>query len=134
MRVDAGSSQVSIYTYGKVSPVQPGAAYVIDVMGLRDPMSNRGFRQRYEDGRPGEVQDYVKGDPRLQAIIDEVRLLAYLHVDCEQDKWISIGVRDFHGKWISPAVGELIAEALDNLGYRTYVYHYECEDPKKKDS
>lgn len=132
MRVDPAAAQISLYTYGKISEHQPGANYVIDVFGLRDPMSNRGFNKTFKDGRPKVVQDYVKEDSRVPAILDQVKLLAHLHITAGTEKWISLAFRDHHGLWIAPAIGEIAADMLDNLGYRVSLYHFETFGPVEK--
>jgi RNase adaptor protein for sRNA GlmZ degradation len=92
---------------------------------MRDPMSNRGFKQKFADGRPGEVQKFVAEDPRYDAILDTVKFLAHtqLRSAAATGKWLTISIRDHHGKWIAPAVGELLADALTRDGYKVHVYH-----------
>lgn len=129
MRVESSQAEIGLYTWGKkVSKTTvPLASYVIDVSGFRDPMSNRGFRKLYPDGRCGEVQKYVKEDPRYPAISDSVRMIAEMHLRGEgsDSKWVSIGIMDYHGLWIAPPIGELLADELDRAGFRVSLYHYD---------
>lgn len=130
MRVSPSESEIGIYTFGdKVVTTLPRPAvnYLIHVAGLRDPMSNRGFSKTYTDGRPIVVQDFVKEDPRYEAILDSVRFLAHVHLRSEarDNKWLSMAIVDHHGKWIAPAVGELVSHALDYSGYKVSLFHFD---------
>lgn len=128
-RVKPYEAQVGIYTYGEKGKAAsvPNAQYVINVAGLRDPSSNRGYRQKYKDGRPGEIQDYVKEDPRVEAIVHQIKMLAHigLRSDAQDGKFLSFALRDHHGVWIAPAIGEIVTDALDREGYAVALFHFE---------
>lgn len=134
MRTSANISEVGIYTFGSkvVTTNRPQVNYIIDVAGLRDPQSNRGFRRLYADGRSSEVVSYVKEDPRIPAILDTIKMLTHIHLRSQAAdfKWLSFGIRDHHGTWIGPAVGEIATEALDLDGYKVNLFHYDLEVPK----
>lgn len=134
MKTDIDKAEVGIYTFGKDSPNRPSTVqYIFEVAGLRDPQSNRGFSKTYKDGRPGEVQNYVEDDPRVKAIIQEIRAFAYMHLrsDAKDNKWLSFGIKDNHGRWIAPAVGELVAERLSQLKYGVYLCHCDLDKETK---
>ena len=124
MRVAAGNAEVGVYTCGR--DTQISTQYIIDVSGLRDPGSNRGFNVKYKNGLPGEVQDFVKEDSRVAAIVDTIHLITHLNLRSEaaDGGWLAFMIRDHHGKWIAPAVGEIVADSLSNLGYKVSVIHW----------
>jgi hypothetical protein len=133
MIVDQKDAEVGIYTFGrdssnKVSTTQ----YVIDVAGLRDPGSSGLIRSMHKDGRPGEVQAYINEDPRVKAVTDTIRMLAFMHLksDGRDGKWLSFGLQDHHGKWIAPAIGEIAAGILDMAGYKVSLWHADLEASK----
>lgn len=127
-------AELGIYTYGRLVPREapPMSQYVIDVAGLRDPLSNRGFKHKYSDGRPGEVQDFVREDSRMNAILDTVKLIAHMQLRsmAGDGKWLSFGIRDHHGKWIAPAVGEILADELSRAGYKVALHHHDVGGQK----
>jgi hypothetical protein len=127
-RVNLAQSEIALYTFGKLckSPITPPATdYLIDVAGMRDPMSNRGFKLQFSDGRPGLVQKFVSEDPRYNAIEESVKFLAHIQLKSKaaSGKWLTIAFRDHHGKWIAPAVGELVADSLSREGYKVHLFH-----------
>lgn len=128
-RVIPATAEVGIYTFGvkAKNPHRPQVHYLIDVAGLRDPMSNRGFKKSYADGRAGEVLEFVQEDPRMEAILDTIRILCHTHLrsNAADGKWLSIGIADYHGRWTSPAVGEIVTNALCRDGYRVNLAHYD---------
>lgn len=129
-RVMSPQAQIGVYTYGLKGDAStvPNAQYVIDVAGIRDPSSNRGYRLKYKNGTAKEILDYVAEDPRVAAIIHNVKLIAHSELRsgaARSPGWLSFALRDHHGIWIAPAVGELVTDALDRLGYAVALYHYE---------
>jgi hypothetical protein len=125
-RVIVGNGDIGVYSTGRVVKEAVNAQYVINVEGLRDPLSNRGFRFSKEDGRDREVMSFVEDDPRVSAIRDEVLLLAHLNFKApgQTSAWISFLFKDVHGKWIAPAVAELIADSLIAANYKVSVHHW----------
>lgn len=131
-RVTLTQAEIALYTYGrkvKTGRVVPSSDYVIDVDGLRDPLSNRGFKNEFRDGRPVKVREFIKEDPRVPAIIDTVKLLVEAHVrSVGHDRtWVAISLRDHHGKWIAPAIGEVLADTLAADGYKVSLMHIDLE-------
>lgn len=130
-RVAPTNAEVGLYTWGTkiVRQYHPSVNYAINVAGLRDPSSNRGFNKKYADGRPAEVCEFVKEDSRYEAISDTIQMLTHMHLRGEgrDNRWLSIGVVDFHGKWIAPAVAELVANELSQAGYRVSLFHYDLK-------
>lgn len=122
-------AEVGIYTYGNKSknPNRPQVNYVVNVERIRDPQSNRGFKKTYADGRAGEVLDFVKEDPRMEAILDNIRIICHTHLrsPAADGHWLAIGIMDHHGHWIAPAVGELVCNALCRDGYKVNIAHYD---------
>lgn len=131
MRVDAQHAELALYSYGRLVPRSYPivSSYTINVTGMRDPQSSGGFRKRYTDGRPGEVQAYMKDDPRYKAIADNVAMLAHMHLRSDgrnvSSPWVSFAFMDFHGKWAGPAITEAVAEELSASGYKVQVFHYD---------
>jgi RNase adaptor protein for sRNA GlmZ degradation len=129
-RVDHSKAEVGIYTFAAESPNRVATCqYLINVVGLRDPSSSGMIRSVHKDGRPGEVQDYIQEDPRVKAVVDQIRLLTYMHLKSEgrDGKWLSFGIHDHHGKWIAPAIGEIAARTLDTAGYHVSLFHADLE-------
>lgn len=125
-RTNIGEGQMAIYSAGRSVAPTPNATFIFDVSGLRDPLSNRGFRHSKEDGRDPSVKKFVSEDPRVAAIMEQVAILAHLNFrgQSQTGGWISFLFKDVQGQWIAPAVTELVAEMLDNLNYRVSVHHW----------
>jgi hypothetical protein len=87
--------------------------YRIPVTGLRDPANQKVFDPSIKDGRHPDVQKWIREDKRVQAVVDAVKLLAFSHIIAHKDTFVSIGIHDYHGKWIAPAIGEIVAAELD---------------------
>lgn len=132
-RASCTDAELGLYSYGRIAKgAKPNVCYIIDVSGLRDPQTNRGFRNNYKDGRAGEVQKYVAEDPRIEAIVDQVKLLAEMHLrgNGADKQWLTFGFRDHHGRWTSPAVCEIVADVMDRSGFKVHVSHANCEVSK----
>ncbi len=129
-RVEPGKADVGIYTCGRDTSPQPNVQYIIDVSGLRDPLSNRGFRHTEKDGRSLAVQKFVKEDSRIGAILSDVAMITHvtLQYNSSNPSWLAFSFRDHHGQWIAPAVGELVADHLCSLGYNVSVHHFGLMD------
>lgn len=116
-----------IYTLGEKNPpagntLRPSTArYYFQVANFRDPQSKRGLRLL--DGRDEPVKKFVGADPRVKLIRDEVLSLAYTHIRGEKEAFFSLALEDRHGKWIAPAIGEIVADALDDAGFKVVVVH-----------
>lgn len=129
-RTGVGQAEVGIYTYGKkTTTTPPTTAYVIDVCGLRDPQASGDMRRANGDGRTIACQQYVKQDKRVEAIVDQIKLLAHMHKrsSAADQKWLSFAIADHHGRYLAPAIGELAANALSNMGFKVSCWHTELE-------
>ena len=100
--------------YTKITP-----HYEFDLNQFRDPMHK--FRDKR--GRDAEVQSWISTDVRLPAIIGFVKIMVSDVIDKQAQGWIAISFRDYHGRWKSEAVTELVADALERLGYKVHVFH-----------
>lgn len=124
MRTTEAQAQVNIYSYGRSSPGgAPQAKYTIDVRGLRDPVGNRALKGQCEDGRGQAVQEWVADDERVPIIVGELVGLAVAHIKNGHDTYVSIGISDHHGKWLAPAVAEILASAMETAGFSVSVRH-----------
>ena len=111
--IDPRDAHCTIYTFGSKRQYPPACQYIIDVSNWRDPMGQPSLKNL--DGRDIKVKNWIDHDPKTKALIETVGMI--LLDACPPDtskSWTSIGLRDFHGKWIAPALGELIMEFLDH--------------------
>lgn len=129
--VEHSKAELGIYTFGEKSQRYVGTCqYYINVTGLRDPGSSGLIRAQYPDGRAGGVQVYMNDDKRVRAIQETIRILAYMHLrspHTKDGKWLSFGLWDHHGKWAAPAIGEIVAGGLSDLGYGVSLFHADLE-------
>ena len=123
--------QIGIYSYGTSKQQDYTGQFEFDVSLLRDPAGQKqflGFNGLYP-----QVRDWVGVDRRVPIIIRDCQLFAddmALPKPKEgQDKpapispYISFAFKDFHGKWIAPAVAELVADVLSKKGFRVAIHH-----------
>lgn len=112
-RTGIASAQVGIYTYGGESKKYGGSAphYEFDVSEFRDPMPK--FKKEGLTGSAPAVQEWIKEDPRLQALIDQVMMIVRDQVVERKLSWLTIGLKDHHEKWIARALAEIIAQKLE---------------------
>jgi RNase adaptor protein for sRNA GlmZ degradation len=102
---------------------EPGILrYMFDLSRFRDPIGQPILR--YQDGRSKSVQEFVQGDKRLPALINEVRILVYDAIKNQDEKYIAIGFCDYHGRLISSAVAEIVADELERDGFVVGVNHH----------
>lgn len=112
MRVSVPEAQIGLYAASeRVGSMPQFPHYTFKVGQLRDPIGHAPFKGL--DGRDPEVRKWIQEDKRVKAIIDQVRMLAHDHIKTAQQKWLSICFRDIHGKWISAALAEIVADALE---------------------
>jgi hypothetical protein len=124
---------------------QPAAQFEFDVSTFRDPVGQKQFNRAV--GTCPDVRDWVAQDRRVPGVVNVCRLLA--EDLCRPHPkgtgtevisgWLSISFKDHHGKWIAPAVAELVANQLDKDGFNVIVLHHELRpspkeqaDPKAK--
>ena len=121
-RVDLSAAEVGIYSLSSKN-LSPLPTYEFDVNRFRDPIGNRNLTSKCVDGRDGEVKKWIRTDPRFLPILETILLLCEDQVRHGEKKWISFGFRDHHGKWISRALAELVADELANVNYSVGVLH-----------
>lgn len=131
-----GEVQVGVFSFGREGIYQrPKAQFEFDVSNFRDPAGQKQFEGR--TGFDPQVRDWVGDDRRIKAILETIQLIVEdLRAPVEtgtaenpkiepRSKWISISFSDVQGRWISPAVAELVANYLsDKCGYDVLVRHY----------
>lgn len=119
------SADIQLHSYGIQMPWgPPSARYVVDVTGFRDPMGVTFLKETYKDGTDLRVQEWIRRDPRVETVIQSIRLLAHSHLKSNRESWTSIGFKDHHGVWIAPAVAEMVGRALSELDhYSVYISH-----------
>jgi len=124
----AGSQlNITLHSFGDVTANKPAVQYLIDVRTLRDPVGQKKFVDADLDGTNKEVKNFVMEDERVVAITEECRNLVYSLVNSANVPYVSVGFLDYHGRWIAPAVCELVADALDEAGFPCSVSHHELE-------
>ena len=111
MRTDFSQAQIGIYSY-KHGGAPADSQFEFDLERFRDPIGNQNLRKVAQDGTHAEVKKWIREDPRLPAILESVRLLAEDRIVHGGFKWISFAFTDFHGRWISRAVAEIVADSL----------------------
>ena len=128
--------QIWIYSYATAAQKSMAGQFEFDVSQFRDPAGQKQFLGRDVCGIDAEVRDWVGQDRRVPALVKECRLLAEDLIRPKQTgitngvpqekapcQWLSISFRDHHGKWIAPAIAELVANALSDDGFTITVYH-----------
>ncbi len=119
---------VGIYSYASNGSRNIVGQFEFDVSSFRDPLGQKQFLTK-SSGIDPEVRDWVGQDHRVPILIKECRMLAEDLIRHKKDgqaapsTWLSFSFKDFHGKWISPAVAELVADELSNAGFMVTVYH-----------
>lgn len=107
-RVSLHDASIALYTYGKHTKNAPIPSFEFDLMEFRDPMPH--FKET--TGADPKVQEWLRDDKKVLAIIHQCRLLADEYISIGHGGWLSIGFRDYHEKWISRGVAELVANSL----------------------
>lgn len=112
MRVgDMSKATVGIYSYARgATHLEP--QFEFDLEKFRDPIGSKQLKAVATDGTHEEVKKWIMSDPRMVGIIDQCKLLAEDHIRHGGFKWLSIGFTDYHGRWISRAVAEIVADSL----------------------
>src|SRR3990167_2210955 len=102
-RVTLSAAQVGLFSfdanYTKLTP-----HYEFDLSQFRDPI----HKFRSKRGRDPEVKEWIKSDARFLTVLSMVKILVSDAIDKQQQNWISISFRDYHGRWKSEAVAELV--------------------------
>lgn len=123
--------QIGIYSYGNIQPQDFAGQFEFDVSTLRDPAGQQQFKGM--NGLYPEVRDWVGSDRRVSIIIKDILLLSddMAKPKAKEGKstpepispYVSFSFKDHHGKWISPAIAELVADVLIKEGFRVAVHH-----------
>lgn len=90
---------------------------------LRDPIGQKNLTNKYGDGRAAEVREWMEEDERVDVIVDELVGLAFAHIKHARESFMSVAFVDQHGKWIAPAVAEILANAMEVAGFSVHVRH-----------
>ena len=123
--------QIGVYSWGsKTREKAPSAQFEFDVSQFRDPAGQKQFSKAC--GSDPDVRAWVCEDRRLPAVIDTCLLLAEDLLKPKKkgsgeeaiSQWLSLAFRDYHGKWIAPAVAEAVANKLSDAGYIVMVIHH----------
>ena len=132
--------QIGVYSFGSKGPATPKSQFEFDVSKFRDPAGQKQFKGGC--GVDPDVRAWVGEDDRVPAIIANCLLLAEDLIRAKPSTtgarteapadWLSFSFRDFHGRWASPAVAELVADALSRAGYVVAVKHFGLVDREVK--
>ena len=121
---------VGLYSFGTRTGHDPMSQFEFDVSKLRDPAGQKQFS--ISNGMDTAVHAWLAQDDRVGQIVWICRLLASdmlakrMFMDREvapASTWVSFSFKDYHGKFISPAVACIVAEALKADGFPPMVYH-----------
>lgn len=119
-RTTIGLAEVGLYIAAATTPLT--SWYEVNCFNMRDPIGREDLKKL--TGADPAVKEFVRADPKLPAIISHCHMLVHDAVKKQGLNYISITFRDHHGKWISRAVGELVADHLDKEGYKVNVLDY----------
>ena len=123
MRTNEAQAQVNIYSYGRKTAHPPAAKYVLDVRNFRDPVGNMSIRKTCESGIATAAQEFVAEDDRIPILIEEFIGLCFAHLKMGRETYVSIAFVDHHGRWVAPAVAEIVAAGIERAGYSISVRH-----------
>lgn len=115
------TADVGVYSF-TAAVRNPTAHFEFDLNSWRDPMGSRELTAAYKNGSNEATRKFVSEDPRFPILLQEcINIMTdVLH---NGGKWTSIGFRDYHGKWKSRAVADLVGAKLSELGHRVVVVH-----------
>ena len=118
---------VGVYSYPTKKSPNSAGQFEFDVSNFRDPAGQKQFSQA-PNGLAKEVVEWVRQDRRVPIIVKDCILLAEDLVRLRPDGrstcgWLSFGFKDYHGKWIAPAVAEAVAESLSEAGFNVATHH-----------
>ena len=103
-------AHVTIMSFPTKYPNPPIMRYELDASKFRDPIGQAHLK--HLNGRSQVVQEFVAQDQRVSAFIDEMCAVIYATLRYGGETYVSIGVHDTHGTFISPAIVEMLAGAL----------------------
>ena len=107
----------------------PQGQFEFNVTGFRDPSGQVQFKSAgLANGIYPDVRDWVGRDRRVPIILRDCRLIAEDLLANKSDgkpvsSWLSFSFADHHGRWIAPAIAELVANHLSEAGFNVLVHH-----------
>lgn len=127
------SLAVSVQSFSYKRGVPRSVDMVFDCRFLANPYWEAGLRA--QDGRSGDVQDYVRGDDRFQPfferVLDLTRLLLPAYRD-EGKSHLSIAFGCTGGRHRSVTLAETLAKALAEDGQQVSIRHRELQGQPEK--
>ena len=124
---DVVQSDVSIITSRTARNVM--CQYSIDLTHMRDPIGQVILIATCKDGTDKRVQEWIRIDPRIGGILHIAEMIVHDIFSNQKASWTSLGLSDFHGRWISPAIGEIIADELMKGCFKVCVQHLDLGGP-----
>lgn len=107
---------ITLITYRTQGKTPAASRYTWDLTNLRDPIGQLDLKHSCVDGRDDRVMAWMIQDPKVRAVVDTAALMAATHMKPPaNDSAVSFAFHDPHGKWIGPAVAELLAKRLKAL-------------------
>ncbi len=122
-KVAEAQAEVIIYTYGKLTNYPPSPKYVVNVSEWRNPECNKEVNQNM-DGRSPKVLIWMEEEKRVGLLSKAIKNLVNLHLGPMKEAYFSIGLMDHKGKWIAPAVGEILVRDLSDR-WKVAIKHFE---------
>jgi hypothetical protein len=127
-RTGINLAQVSIYSWGLddykgANRVEPIVKYRIDCSTWRNPECHKEVTTGRLNGLDPNILKWIAEDGRVGLVSRECYRLAKMLLDGQKETYITIGFVDHHGRWIAPAVAELVASDLEDH-YAVGVEHY----------
>jgi RNase adaptor protein for sRNA GlmZ degradation len=116
------TTRIGIYSFDLKSEKNRTVHYTIDVSTFRDPMGNKALTNDCHNGRDQRVKDWIITDSRYYAIMESIESLAE-DAKARKVPWLSIGIRDHHGKWASVALAEMASAILKKGGFDVNCVH-----------
>lgn len=110
------AAQVYITSRSSQSQEAP-VGFEINLDQFRDPMGNKYLLANCRNGKDQLVRDWLKGDPRYKSILTACKILVADHFKplAPGSGWLTITFRDYHGKWKSMGMAELVADELSPM-------------------
>lgn len=109
---------IRLFAYPSGQVNAPLVRYATDVTRFRDPFGQDWLTSACADGTDTRVIDWIRSDPKIDALVDTFCLLARIHTGPPQNEpHLSISLHDRRGRWIAPAVGRILLTALADRDY-----------------
>lgn len=122
---------LTIFTSPSGAPdIAPGR-YRWDLTNLRDPVGQLTLRSQCINGKDERVVTWMAKDPKVIAAVSAAALHAWIHLaDPQGEQNVSFVFHDQKGRWISPAVAELVRRRVDELQLATVTVMNNFGDPR----